>query len=97
MFLDFGGWDMELIKILGVSGQLVAAVILLRRVLSFLCHSDAAVSLLRLELSFLYHSDASEQRTLFSCSGGANFVSRQAVRAISFQEPWPRNTCLERS
>ena len=68
MFLDVGGWDMELIKILGVSGQLVAAVILLRRVLSFLCHSDAAVSLLRPELSFLYHSDASEQRTLFSCS-----------------------------
>ena len=63
-FLDYGGWDMVLIKILGVSGQLVAAVILLRCVLSFLCHSDAAVSLLRLELPFLYHSDASEQRTL---------------------------------
>ena len=70
MFLDFGGWDMELI-ILGVSGQLVAAVILLRRVLSFLCHCDAAVSLLRLELFFLYHSDASEQRTLFSNMEGS--------------------------
>ena len=42
-----------------MSGQLVAAVILRRRVLSFLCHSDAAVSLLRLELSFMYHSEVS--------------------------------------